>query len=242
MAVCSAAPLLLTGCGSGADEPDAAAPTASAAAEAVASETPTPTPTPSPSPAFGPVMKTTVFDITTDDGYKATMTVRWHKQQIVERSAILEPCDAIIRSNETLSNGGATTSDRKVYYVATADVSMEFPETGGFSWPQEQKMPVSFSDGNENQYWDRAVTCYDGQDMNDAKTSLSSFAMSPEWSSTTVMWVRTAERTPKNPDGELDADPDGYEVSPTVGIGGKCDERGTKDDDPSLRCFARYGS
>lgn len=186
-------------------------------------------------------MKTTVFDITTDDGYKATMTVRWHKEQVVERSAILEPCDALFKSNEAFSPGGTTAPDRKVYYAATADVTMEFPGTNGFSWPEGQKMSVSFNDGKETQYWDRATTCYDGQDMNSTSTSLTSFAMSPEWTSTTVMWVRSAERTPKNPDGKLQTEPEGYEVSPAVGMGGECDERGTTEDDPTLRCFARYG-
>ncbi|QXJ22109.1 hypothetical protein AGRA3207_003056 [Actinomadura graeca] len=222
--------LALAGCGSEAD-PKPEAPVAAAPTPTTQPAAPSETPTLEPS--FGPVKKTTVFDIATKDGYKATMTIRWHARRTVPRDTLFEGCEA------SLSSQGSSGTAEKVYYAATAEIGVEFQTTGGFTWPADQSINVTFGDGKETQTWDRATTCYEGQDL-DSPAALRQFPLSPQSSSTTVMWVETAERTPKNPNGTIKTDPDSYEISPQTDLNGTCTEKGKKPDS-ARACIATYG-
>lgn len=117
-----------------------------------------------------------------------------------------------------------------LYYAVTAEVSARFPTTGGFSWPSGRTISVRFSDGKETQYWDRAYTCFDGQDLNSSASALGMLDLSPGSPTATVMWVETAERSPDNPSGSLNTDPGTYDISPDDNC------------DPAAACDSHYGS
>lgn len=173
---------------------------------------------------FGPVFKSDVLNIVTSGGYRAVLTVGWHRRQAVPEASVFPGCSAFMNSNS--STGG---TGQVMYYAVTAEVSARFPTTSGFSWPSGRTITVRFSDGKETQYWDRAYTCFDSQDLNSSAATLGMLDLSPGSPTATVMWVETAERSPDNPSGSLNTDPGTYDISPD----GNCDS--------AAACDSRYG-
>lgn len=135
------------------------------------------------------------------------LTVGWHRRQAVAEGDLFPGCSASTKSG-TSTDG----TEQVLYYAVTAQVSAQFPATGGFTWPSGRSISVRFSDGKQDQTWDRPYTCFDGQDLNSAAFGV--LDLSPQSPTATVMWVETATRSPDNPSGNLTTDPGTYDISP----------------------------
>lgn len=153
------------------------------------------------------MFKSDVLNVVTTGGYRAVLTVGWHRRQVVAEGTLFPGCAAFINSGAS-----ADASGQVLYYAVTAQVSAKFPSTGGFSWPSGRRITLRFSDGKEDQAADRAYTCFDRQNMDSAAFGV--FDLSPGSPTATVMWVETAARSPDNPSGSLNTDPGTYDITP----------------------------
>jgi hypothetical protein len=223
---------LLAGCthSSAAAGPASAPPTDSATTAAPTSNSEAP---PAPLPGLGAVHKTSVFAITgpsTTTGPPAapgapaapptdhaTVTITWHDERSLDLTDLLPACETQVTSAE-LGEGTVLTA-------VEAQVSATFHPAGA-SWPKNEPLTFTFSDGRQNQTTDRAYACFSTQNL-DQPTMQSGFSLTPGAASLTVMWVRTGT-------GKVTGDdPDTYTVTETD-KNGSCQASGG--------CTSRYGS
>jgi hypothetical protein len=218
-------------CGSGSTQasnssvPLSTAPPA-ASAEPTAPSTPSPA---KPTLEHGPAHKTSVFRLTDNDGYRAEVTVRWYAETPMTPDRLLPGCQP--------ASGGSTSATAQNFTGVVADVEAAFPPTNGLTWPSGSTLSFSFDDGNTASYSDRASTCHTDQDL-DSPAALQSFSLSPESPKATLMWVRSAKKTPDNPEGTVQSEPDRYNVHSSLYLK-SCD--GTDVEKGILACTSTYG-
>lgn len=162
---------------------------------------------------FGPVKKSVPLEITTKDGYKATLTVTWHKAMVGSFATLLPGCAAVIDPSTS------ARPDKYVVSVVAATLTAEFHTTGGFTRP-----PRGLTLRAEGS---ATSICEAHQDTTTPFYGV--FQLTPALSSTTVTWVIVVEKTPNNPDGlSVDATSNfSVTVTPSIDFNGSCQE-GTK--------------
>ncbi|RSM70398.1 hypothetical protein DL991_37710 [Amycolatopsis sp. WAC 01375] len=227
--------VVLTSCGGDTGQGATTATTTSSTAATTTTNSATAAPT-TTAANYGPLHKTVTFAITTKDGYKADIAVEWHQEMTISEGSLFQACrDLMLGTSEKADSGKIVMS------AVVAEVTAQFPQVTGFSWPSDKTIALSYGDGKETQYWDRASTCFDSMDPNGSPAQLSGLAMSPARSSLKIMWVRTGEKTPKNPEGTPEGDPRTYHVAPSIDLDGSCVASDTKGDAKSY-CRTAYGS
>lgn len=227
--------LVLTACGSGTATSQSTT-TASNITTTITPRTtvaPTTTTPPATTASHGPPLKNVTFDITTSDGYKAALAVRWYPETPVSESSLFKWCHKSVFSMRQ----NADTS-RLVMFAVVAEVTAQFPQTAGFTWPATKTLSVAHGDGVRSP----DPACFDRSDNTVGTASgeiqLHDYEMSPAKPSVKIMWVRVGEKTPKNPEGTPKGDPKKYQITPST-RGGSCtaSDKGTAE----KYCFTTFG-
>lgn len=183
----------------------------------------------SPGPDYGPVKKTSVLDITTDSGYQAAVTVRWHQEKLLTPGDLLSSCTALTTPGEFDAN--------TVLEGVVAEVTTDFKTTKGFEWPSNLSLEFSYNDGRMSTIAGRAYTCYSDEDTS-SPASLDEFTLDPNGhGAVTIMWFRAEQKTPSNPTGKIDDDaPDLYQIQEAGAVLYTCSGQNVQQG-----CSASYG-
>ncbi|WP_328618111.1 hypothetical protein OHS18_20390 [Amycolatopsis sp. NBC_00355] len=230
LSVAAAVVSLSVACGPAANQA-AGPPVSPSATQATTSAAPTPTTELSAAPSIehGPLHKTSVFHLTDNDGYRADVTVRWYEETALTPDRLLPGCQ--------LSGTSSEPDVPRNFTGVVADVEAVFPPTNGLTWPSGSSLTFSFGDGNGTSPADRASTCHTDQDL-DSVAEMQTFSVSPVSPKATLMWARSAKKTPDNPNGTVHSEPDGYNVRSSLYLKG-CN--GTGVEKGILDCTGEYG-
>jgi hypothetical protein len=174
---------------------------------AIASEAAAATPTASPtatysnvSPDLMAIEKETVLDVENRDGFKAKLSVTWHKVINLQEGDFSRFHNCLSRP----PNFSPEAPRRVAARGAVVSVSAEFPNVEGFVWPKTDPLLVS-SGGDGTVGVDPTFKCTDDGPALDGK----SVQMTPGGRETVNFLVYEQEEiTPKNPNGAFpDQDP-----------------------------------
>jgi hypothetical protein len=149
----------------------------------------------------------------------------------VSTSDLMPLCRDLIKLNM-----GKVEPANLVMFSVVAEASVAFTAGGGFTWPADRSIRISYGGGAS------AFHCYDTMDPNGSPASLSAFSLSPKSNTVKVMWVRTGEKTPNNPTGQIEGGPDSFSLTTNPGLSGKCTGPGIEQHPISGNCSTRYGS
>ncbi len=114
--------LVLTACGSGGATSQSSSSTTTTSTTAPTTAPPTTTTT----AAYGAPLKTVTFDITTKDGYKAVVRVRWHQETTISDSGLFKSCRELMFG--TRKN---VDTSKLVMVAVVAEITAQFPQIAG---------------------------------------------------------------------------------------------------------------
>jgi hypothetical protein len=165
--------------------PTVAAPPATAGA-AAPSETPSP-----PTSPWGPVVKTTTLTITGKGGYKANVTLRWHRFTKIELSSLYPDCLDIVHTN----NGGPTATPDLAVGAAVVEGTVTYPDVNGFTWPDTLGFSADVEADQDYACTGRAAS---------GPAELLRVSLPSEGPDFSFMFAQAVPRTPDDPQGKFD--------------------------------------
>lgn len=153
-------------------------------------------------------MGTGVINVEHSDGYRARVSVTWHKPVPVTRDQLFASCRA--KANHMLGSD----SSQDVINVITAKVTTEFLTTDGFEWPKEgmvKTIGAHHTGGFSSLKTSSSVCGSAGKFGNNFHWNV---AMTPPAGGTvTLMFMEASRKTPKNPTGKGKFPREWYRVS-----------------------------
>lgn len=223
----------VAGCGSSPTAPALSQPTVTTTTTAPATTSTTASAAASSS-ILGPLAKVAVIQATDQDGYQATVTVRWHAARNITYGDLYPLCAD--EAKLALSTGSAEqfNPDRFVFSAVTAEVRATFHASAGMTWPSDRRLGITYT----YQVGDLGgpTMCDDQGTGVSSDTGLGLTTTAP---TATLMWIRWAEITPNNPSATVAPQPTlTYVVNPEVGMTGTCTQTGSDSGDTG--CITRY--